>query len=262
MIGEKRCIIQIHPSQVTPAYRSLFNPTDPASIRCFAVLEGSANGRIFSNRIQNPTWAVVQEAAFGSLYLGGEVQHPMLRRLIARLRRDGDVLLGLWQEDLRWSLPPTAADYSGYTLEFTDREIHTSLPGIPDGFELRWLNRSMFNRILSKKLLLAMFGSAELALERGCGLCLMYNDELMCEAFAGPSASGVIEIGVESHPRHMHKGYATLTCSHLIQAMEQQGYRTYWNCAKGNRASIALAHKLGYRNEKEYHLKAWFHRDA
>ena len=55
-----------------------------------------------------------------------------------------------------------------------------------------------------------MFGSTELALERGYGLCLLYNDELLCEAFAGPSAAGLIEIGAESHPRHMHKGYATL----------------------------------------------------
>ena len=76
------------------------------------------------------------------------------------------------------------------------------------------------------------------------------------------AANSVIEIGVETHLRHMKHGYVTLTCSHLIHEMEQQGYRTYWNCAKGNQASIALVRKLGYRTEKEYHLNAWFKQDA
>jgi RimJ/RimL family protein N-acetyltransferase len=262
IIGEKQCINKIRPSQITPAHRSLFNPCDPASLRCFAILDGTANGRIFTDRLQNPGWAVVQEAAFGGLYLAGQIHYPLLRRLIARLLRDGDVLLGLWQDDQRWSLVHYAPDYSGYTLEFTDRENHTSVPEVPDGCQLRWLNRSMFNHILSKKLLISMFGSPELALERVYGLCLFYNDELLCEAFAGPSAAGLIEIGAESHPCYMHKGYATLTCSHLINTMEQKGYRTYWNCAKGNHASIALARKLGYRKVKEYQLKGWFHRDG
>jgi RimJ/RimL family protein N-acetyltransferase len=68
----------------------------------------------------------------------------------------------------------------------------------------------------------------------------------------------MIEIGVETHPHHMRKGYATLTCAHLIAEMEQQGYSTYWNCAKGNLPSAALARRLGYRTEKEYRLVAWF----
>jgi RimJ/RimL family protein N-acetyltransferase len=60
----------------------------------------------------------------------------------------------------------------------------------------------------------------------------------------------------------MQKGYATITCAHLIQEMEQQGYLTYWNCAKDNQASIALARKLGYQTEKVYRLLAWFRKDA
>jgi RimJ/RimL family protein N-acetyltransferase len=107
-----------------------------------------------------------------------------------------------------------------------------------------------------------MFSNTEIALERGYGLCLLYNDELVCDAFIGPSAAGLVEIGAESRPRHRHKGDVSLTCRHLIQAIEQKGFRTYWNCAKSNHASIALAHKLGYQLEKEYRLTAWSKWDA
>jgi GNAT acetyltransferase len=261
MNRKKRSIHTICPKQVTPAHRELFNPTDPASLRCFAIIDGTANGKIFTNDIHFPTWVVVQEAAFGSLYLGGNIQHRLLRLLIGRLRHCGDVLVGLWQEDPRWSIMPSGADYSGYTLEFSERKDHSLLPQIPEGGELRRLDQSLFRCSLSQNLLISMFGSAEQALERGYGLCFLRNGEILCEAFAGPSTSDMIEIGVECHPQHLHKGYATLTCSHLIQAMEQQGYSTYWNCAKGNLASIALARKLGYQKVKEYCLKAWYRWD-
>jgi RimJ/RimL family protein N-acetyltransferase len=111
-------------------------------------------------------------------------------------------------------------------------------------------------------MLIHMFGSVQQALEWGYGLCLMHGDELLCEAFAGPAANGIIEIGVETHPHHMRKGYATITCAHLIHEMELQGYITYWNCARDNLPSAALAHKLGYQTEKEYRLLAWFKKDA
>jgi hypothetical protein len=240
----------------------LFQPSDPASLRCFSVLNGAARGAIYTDRLQNPTWGVVQEAAFGSLYLGGDIQYPLLRRLVTRLRRKTNVLIGLWSEDQRWSLLPNAPNYSDYTLEFFDREVHHDLPEIPPGCELRRLDRSLFKHTLNKHLLISMFGSIDLALEHGFGMCLMQEGDLLCEAFAGPSALGLIEMGVESHPRHMRKGYATLTCNHLIHEVEQLGYRTYWNCARSNQASIALARRLGYTTEKEYRLQAWFQQDA
>jgi RimJ/RimL family protein N-acetyltransferase len=251
-------ISQLAQNQVTPSLRALFNPADPASLRCFAVLDGHAAGRIFTDHLDQPTWGVVQEVAFGSLYLGGDVQQTTLQHLITQLRLDGEVLVGLWTDDFRWSLLTSAPDYSGYTLEFTDREAGQPLPAAPTGCELRRLDQSRFKQIIGRNLLIHMFGSVQHALEEGYGLCLTRNGEILCETFAGPAANGVSEIGVETHPHHMQKGYAALTCIHLIHEMERQGYLIYWNCAKQNLASIVLAHKLGYRNEKEYRLHAWF----
>ena len=40
-------MIEIDPAQITPKVKSLFDPNDPAGLRCFAVLEGTAAGRIW-----------------------------------------------------------------------------------------------------------------------------------------------------------------------------------------------------------------------
>jgi GNAT superfamily N-acetyltransferase len=249
-------------NQVTPDLRALFDPADPASLRCFAVLDGHAAGRIFTDHPDRPIWGAVQEAAFGSLYLGGDVQQTTLQHLVTKLRQDGEVLMGLWLDDPCWSLLPASPDYSGYTVEFTDHKAGLPLPAVPSGCELRRLDQSLSKEILGRNLLIHMYGSVQQALEWGYGLCLTRNGEILCETFAGPAANGIIEIGVETHPHHMRKGYGAITCAHLIHEMERQGYVTYWNCAKQNQASIALAHKLGYRNEKEYRLLAWLKVDA
>jgi predicted GNAT family acetyltransferase len=96
------------------------------------------------------------------------------------------------------------------------------------------------------------------AWEKTClGYCLMRGDEIVCEATAGPPSLGVHELGVLTQAAQRGKGYATLTVAYLIQELESLGRRTYWNCAKQNGASAAVARKLGYRVEKEYRCMLW-----
>jgi len=45
-----------------------------------------------------------------------------------------------------------------------------------------------------------------------------------------------------------------------VQACEHKGLSTYWNTAKQNLPSAAIARRLGYRVEGEYNLLAWFKR--
>jgi GNAT acetyltransferase len=250
-------ILQLTPDQVTPELKVLFVPTDPAALRCQAVLEGHAIGKIFTDHTETPSWGVLQEATFGSIYLGGEVQAGLLYTLVENLRKNGEVLVGLSEYDPRWQLFPAGEDYIGYTFEYSERELGEVLPPLPEDCELHRLDTTLSKQILDRNLLIRMFGSIQQALHWGYGLCLLRDNALLCEAFAGPAANGVIEIGVETQPHHVHKGYAFITCAHLIHRMEQLGYQTYWNCAKGNIASAALARKLGYRTEREYRLQAW-----
>jgi RimJ/RimL family protein N-acetyltransferase len=117
--------------------------------------------------------------------------------------------------------------------------------------------------MMGRDLYTAIFGSRETALLHGFGLCLVrpssVGQKLLCEAFAGPAALGLIEIGVDTREDYRQRGYGTMTCAALIEQCERQGYPTYWNCDKRNQASLALAHRLGYQEGREYRLLAWAH---
>jgi RimJ/RimL family protein N-acetyltransferase len=94
-------------------------------------------------------------------------------------------------------------------------------------------------------------------LEKGFGFCLVKEQELLSEAFAGDAALGLIEIGTITGEPYRRRGYATVCCAQLIRECEARGYRTYWNCAKDNLASAGLARRMGYQTEKEFRFVVW-----
>ena len=258
-------MIEVSPGQITPQLRALFDPGMPAGFRCFAVLAGDAAGRILADDLACPTWGMVQEGAFGTLYPGGVLAPATWCQLIATLRQDGDVLVGLWPDDQRIAQLPSPPDYDGFTLDFTERSADMTLDlylsQLPDGCSLHTLDRELFERSEDRDFYAALYGSADRALEILHARFLMRGDEICCEAYAYFAALGTIEIATSTRQAYRGRGYATITCTHLIQDCEARGYQTYWNCARQNLASAAVARKLGYRTEKEYRLLAWFKRN-
>jgi RimJ/RimL family protein N-acetyltransferase len=254
-------MIQIAPTEVTPALRALFDLDMPTMPRAFSVLDGHITGQILTDNPDRPTWAAVREATFGTLYLGGAFDASLLRRLVDHLRQVGEVIVGRWPGDALLALLPPQPDYDGWTLYFTDRPHNIGLDAylrqMPPDCELRRMDRALFERLLDRDAYLMSFGGVEPVLAKALGFFLMYGDEILCEAATGPVALGKIEVGVTTREAHRGRGYATIACARLIQTCEEQGYDTWWDCAKQNVASAALARKLGYRTEREYRVLAW-----
>jgi GNAT superfamily N-acetyltransferase len=235
----------------------------PASLRCFTVLDSNVIGDILTDDPDNPSWGLVRENADGSIYLGGVIEAATLGQLVARLRRTGDVLIGAWPGD-PWpeGLPPNP-DYVGRVLEFVDRPgddaaLEVLSRQIPEGCVLRPMERELIEQSAQRDRTVQGFGSVDRFLIKGLGSTLMRGEEVLCEASAGPEVMGLREMGVFTYEPHRGRGYATATCAHLVRKIESAGLQTYWNCAKQNLASAAVARKLGYRLESEYKLLAWF----
>ena len=90
-------MIEITPNQVAKNIRSLFRKDEPQAPRCFNVLDGVIPaGKILTDNAENPRWAAVQEPHDNSLYFGGHIDADLVRAIVTKLRRGGDVLIGMW----------------------------------------------------------------------------------------------------------------------------------------------------------------------
>ena len=202
--------------QVSPSLRALFDVGQPLAIRCFAVLDDAIRGQIWTDDLAQPTWGAVQEAAFGTLFLGGRPEASLVHQLVAELRQERDVALALWPDHPSNQLLPPAPDFDGWELEFTDRLLGTDpIPdlSVPDGCALRPIDAALFARCRYRDYYTAYFGSAERTLEQGFGFCLLREQELVSEAFAADAALGMIEIGTITGEAYRGRGYAAVTCA-------------------------------------------------
>jgi hypothetical protein len=255
-------MISITPAQVTPAVRALFRTDEMGATRCFAVLEGSVPaGKILVDDLSVPQWALVQEAVDHSLFLGGNVDPAACAEVFAALRQEGDMLVGMQEDDPRLALFPPEPYYDGRVLEFYDRPsgqgLEPYLRQVPADCVIRRLDRELILRTEWGPNDVAFYGGLD-HWEKICfGYVLMRGDEILSEATVGPPALGCYEPGVFTQENQRGKGYGTMVTARLIQEIEAAGGQTYWNCAKQNAASAAIARKLGYRVEKEFRCLAW-----
>lgn len=225
------------------------------------MLAGGNAGKIFVDDPAHPTCACVWEADDGTLYLGGRQDREALRILIDQLRqealvaltfRDGDPIINLFPEN------PTAG---AACLEF-DRSIGASdltpFLTLPDGFTLRRMDAELLDRCSKKGENFNRYGSLDNFLEKGLAVCILRGEEIVCEAYADMDVMGRREIGISTQKEYRHQGLATAACAHLIKLCEAVGSAAYWDCVRLNLVSAALARRLGFGNERDYKVLAWF----
>lgn len=255
-------MIQITPDQITPALISMFNLAMPTGIRALAVLAGGNAGKILTDDPANPRWAFVWEADDGTLYRGGEYSPRVLKEAVDSLRQDGIVALGFRDGDPDVNRFPPDPDAGAPCLEF-DRSIGGSdlfpfLRALPQGFSVQRMDRTLLERTPWLEENITRYGSIENFLEKGIAVCVLHGDQVISEAGADVEVRGVREIGIRTKEEYRRRGFATIACAHLIRLCEEAGANTFWDCAKFNAGSAALARKLGFGNERAYKLLAWF----
>jgi RimJ/RimL family protein N-acetyltransferase len=227
-------------------------------------MAGGIAGRILTDDPAHPHWAFVWEADDGTLYRGGRYDREELAQAVGMLRRAGTVALGFRVGDPDLGLFPPDPDAGAECLEF-DRPVGgTDLSPFlipPLSFETHRMDLELLERSPRRDEKLNRFGDFRHFLGTGIGVCITREAEVVSEAYADIEIDAVREIGIATQPAYRRRGLGLTACAHLIRLCEESGSATYWDCAKFNAGSVALAHKLGFQNERAYRLLAWFRRE-
>jgi GNAT superfamily N-acetyltransferase len=157
---------------------------------------------------------------------------------------------------------PPDPDAGAECLEFDrpagSNDLSPYVGELPFGYQIHKMDRALLELSPKHAENLNRYGSIENFLSKGIAVCIKYGNELICEAYADMEIMGMREIGIRTQEPYRKQGLATIACAHLIKLCDEAGIRTYWDCVKFNAGSVALAHKLGFQQERAYKRLAWF----
>ncbi|RXJ71760.1 hypothetical protein CS022_19510 [Veronia nyctiphanis] len=126
---------------------------------------------------------------------------------------------------------------------------------VGDGLELKRIDLSLAKRIegeIDPDFRLFWNSPDDFIEAGGSGLCLLRNGEIVACTWSSYTTDKNVEIAVATREDSRQSGFASLICSHYINQLLSEGRVPWWSCHKSNKASIALAKKLGFQVLQNY----------
>ncbi len=166
-----------------------------------------------------------------------------------------------WQNRLEEAFGTRAVRYARFALRrkpdgFDTGRLKTLAEDIPPEYNVVPIDAELFVRSRREawsKDWCSQFADFGDYRRRGLGFAALLDGEPVSGASSYSVYDGGIEIEIDTKREHRRKGLAAACAARLILACMERGLYPGWDAV--NRASLALAEKLGYRLEREY--SAW-----
>ena len=136
---------------------------------------------------------------------------------------------------------------------FDTEKLHSFIEKLPLEYSVRKIDEEIYKRIQQEKWSLdfcSQFPTYKDFEIFGLGFVALHHDKLVSGASSYTVYDKGIEIEIDTIVDYRRKGLALVCASKLILECLDRGLYPSWDAA--NRASVALAEKLGYHFEKEY----------
>ncbi|HEY1011890.1 MAG TPA: GNAT family N-acetyltransferase, partial [Herpetosiphonaceae bacterium] len=190
-------------------FAPLFAQDPPVALRLWAMLDGAIPGRLATDSIAAPSYALLQERADGTAYVGGDPAPAALRAALRELAAVQAPVICLRPGDPLLAALPGNPGYQGEAVDWTDRSPLIDLAPLaerPTGYELRRIDAELAPALAGFGYYAEMFGGLEAALAGTVGYCLLDGAAPVSEAVAGPFARGVAELGVGTDEGYRGRG--------------------------------------------------------
>lgn len=124
---------------------------------------------------------------------------------------------------------------------------------LPSKYSLQMIHENIYQTCLKEEWLydfVAQYPTYQKYKECGVGCVILDGDKIIAGASSYSSYQGGIEIEIDTHKDYRRLGLALICGAKLILECLERNLYPSWDAA--NKASVALAEKLGYHFEKAY----------
>jgi len=236
--------------------RPIFQSIEDSRPIVFSVIEGNTPGRIFVERPDNPSIALLRFSG-GELYLGGRADNESLNREIVdlvlnHLATPPHLLIFSFSDDWKRVLDELLKDHGvsrviRNTFELDAGRFRAAHSGwrsrVPEGFHLQPMDSQLALR--SDPGLDILWGGVDNFVARAFGFCVLRDDEIISRCSPVALGDRRFETGVNTAEKYRRQGFATLAGCAFIERCIEEGFLPEWGCYY-NTASKGLALKLGF----------------
>lgn len=235
------------------------------------ILEHKVTGKVYVNRLENPSVYYIEHPYGMSLLLGDTGDEAFNRRFVEyALNTNGNRKHYLWMQAYPKTWNDKLESLLGIKLVQAgnhENQVQSKIVELNTRVNFKF-NPDKYNRFrqtltgknceivrTDEKLYAAMTGSvvpchfwdhATEFVKNGVGFSLLYEGKLATTAFSAYIFEGVLELGMETFPEYRGKGLAQWACAALIDYCLERNYEPVWSCRLENTASFNLAQKLGF----------------
>ena len=246
-------IVSIDPdkrSVLIPLFADYF----PQRIFINSVLEGHSGIALADSKtsprvaqLTHPGWAI----------LGGDVTHPIARKLVQQLSEMWIIPISeAWRELIFRVHGHHLKQMPGITFSpesLNLKHLRHLQKHLPLNCRIERVDLPLANRLKNEGLS-SFPGFSSLAdfAERGIGFCATIEERIISHAVSLMQCREGIHVGIETHPDFRNMGFATTVGAKLLEYCIERGIYPHWSASDENTVSIHLAQKLGYVRDKGY----------
>ncbi len=237
----------------------LFEPAwfDEAFIQ--AVFEGRQKGRIFVDKPEHPTAALMTRTF--EYYVAGNASSAAMRQFIKDAPTEAGIfeaMYGYCPLNVTWSRALLEI-YAGSLYAIGRRGFKWFGPAnaavanwrtlLPPDATIKMIDGKLAARIdreLNEHIGLMWEGYDKFEAD-GFGFCIMFGDTLASVCYTETVSASQANIGVVTAPPYRQQGLATATCAAFVEYCPQHSLMPTWDCDTENQSSAKLALKLGFQ---------------
>ena len=241
-----------------------------------SVIEGNNRGRVFADKSDRPTAALVWSKGIEGFYLVGDENNT---QFLAELNAYIDEIITPRMQKLKLDWFEICGNREAWNpvieAVFEERKFSRSFqciykldsklrkPAIESplvGCQVKRVDRSLLveGRLRNSEFLLSkiirFWESGEVFLDKGLGYAVVCGEEVVSTCFSAFVTGSTHAIDVETTDEYRRRGFGKVAAREFIEDCLQRSLKPHWECMQDNIASVALAEKLGLKKSLQYKL--------
>jgi RimJ/RimL family protein N-acetyltransferase len=238
------------------------------AVYAYAVIEHIQPGRIFVNRLINPTCSLIVNNGGKYTVIGDYADVEFMEDLTEFLseRSNHSNYYDLytssedWIEPIKSELVGQVVTLSHTTFTFNKAKYQLlKQVDIAASFVIEPINGLLFDQYRNEHdhTYKRLWSSTESFMKQGFGVCIRVDEQFASVCISFNVGNGFAEIDIITAEQYRKQGLATLTCSAFIDHCFANNRIPSWGCDSGNQASLQLAAKLGFEKNNNYKMLWW-----